>query len=61
MSSKLNSDAGNDTFASKKAHFAKSSFELTRQIAQESKWTAKEIANRQDVLAKLAVKTWPVK
>lgn len=52
---------GNDSFAAKKAAYkAYSSLELTKMVLAEPKWGAEEINRRQEVLAKLAVQTWPL-
>jgi len=48
----------NDEFSAKKPFFAKSSLELTRDVAAFSDWTPDAIAKRQKGLAKLAPTTW---
>ena len=58
MRAKDNTDAGNASLAAKQPFYAKSSFQLTQSIAKATQWDAKAIADRQLVLAKLAVKTW---
>jgi hypothetical protein len=50
-----------DGFSEKKAAiYEKSSFQLTRRIADFSRWGAEEITKRQAELAALAVKAWPI-
>ena len=56
-----NSVIGNAPFVEKKKTLAASKFALTNEIAKEAKWGVKEIESRQKRLAKLAVKTWPIK
>ncbi|MBI5289418.1 MAG: DUF1524 domain-containing protein [Chloroflexi bacterium] len=57
----VNSNIGNKPFDEKKKAFAKSGFSLTSEVAAQAKWGVSEIEERQQRLAKLAVKTWPVK
>jgi hypothetical protein len=61
MKTKINVRAGNDSFAFKKAFYAKSDFKLTKSLAAEIKWDRTTIDKRQSHLADLAVKTWPLK
>jgi hypothetical protein len=56
-----NSNLKSDAFIDKKPVYAASPYSLTSQIANVEKWTAEAIADRQKVLAKLAVRTWPAK
>lgn len=56
-----NSDIGNADFKSKKATLAGSSYYLTAEVAENKTWSPKAIEARQHRLAKLAVKTWPLK
>lgn len=53
-----NSALGNIGFASKKRHYAKSTFTLTSRVAQYAEWPA-SIEERQHELATLAVRAWP--
>ncbi|MCI0560419.1 MAG: DUF262 domain-containing HNH endonuclease family protein, partial [Nitrososphaera sp.] len=54
-----NSAAKSASFETKKAIFARSPYELTKQIAKAASWRTIEIAERQKTLASFAVKTWP--
>lgn len=56
-----NKNLGNCGFQLKKTVFAKSSFDLTRKIAEENAdWTPERIAARQKTLAKLATTVWRI-
>ncbi|MBI1730199.1 DUF262 domain-containing protein [Candidatus Acetothermia bacterium] len=55
-----NSFLRNSPFIEKKIVFGKSPYELTRQISNYADWTGKEILERQKLLAKLALKAWPL-
>jgi Protein of unknown function (DUF1524) len=55
-----NRDIGNKAFDKKSAICAKSTYDLTKQIAKYTTWTLNDIRDRQRQMAKLAVKTWPV-
>ncbi len=55
-----NSAAKSSGFPVKKPIFAKSPYELTKQIADATDWTTVEIIARQQTLAGIAVKTWPI-
>jgi len=61
MKTKINIKAGNDSYASKKAFYAKSDFKLTKSLAAGIKWDKSTIDKRQSHMADLAVKTWPLK
>lgn len=56
----VNSKLGNIAFASKVPELAKSGFSLTSTIAKNSNWDEKEILDRQEHLAKHAIKAWPL-
>jgi hypothetical protein len=58
LKSNQNRDLGNLPFAEKSAVYAKSGYDLTKQVAGYQQWTLEEIRDRQAKLAKLAVKTW---
>ena len=58
LKSNQNRDLGNLPFAEKKIAYAKSGYDLTKQVASYPQWTLDEIRERQQNLAKLAVKTW---
>jgi hypothetical protein len=60
LRSGVNKDIGNKSFADKKVAFADSGYDLTREITKCDEWTMIEIRDRQQRLAKLAVKTWPL-
>lgn len=51
---------GNSSFDAKKPILKSSSFVLTQQVADNDAWGSAEISSRQAVLARLAVRTWPV-
>jgi Protein of unknown function (DUF1524) len=57
---KSNSDLKSADFATKKAIYKNTPYELTRQIAKLKAWGPKEIADRQRGLAELALRTWPL-
>jgi len=54
-----NSDLQSEAFADKKKVYADSPYSLTNQIADVDDWTAEAIEERQKVMARLAVDTWP--
>ena len=56
-----NSKIGNGSFQDKKETLEKSAFLLTVMAGKCTAWTATDIAARQKELAKIAVKTWPLK
>jgi hypothetical protein len=56
----MNLEIGNVGFAEKKKHYRRSAFVLTTMIAKEKDWGPAQIAKRQQVLADLAVETWPI-
>jgi hypothetical protein len=53
-----NRDLANLPFDEKRKVYAKSGYDLTKQVAEYDQWTLDEIKDRQVWLAKLAVKTW---
>jgi uncharacterized protein DUF1524 len=55
-----NSDLRSSDFASKKAVYACSPYELTKHVARAEAWTTTEINERQKMLADLAVKAWAI-
>lgn len=55
-----NSDAGNDSFAEKKAVYSGSNYKLTSGLADYESWTLETINSRQEFLADLALRTWPI-
>lgn len=58
---RINSEAGNADFATKRMFLEASSFLLTKRIAEQTTWGENEIDSRQERLAQLAVKTWSLK
>jgi hypothetical protein len=56
----VNSKIGNVKFADKKPALLASQFSLTSEAGAFTKWGTAEIAKRQERLAELAVKTWPL-
>ena len=60
LQASVNSAIGNVGFAGKKPHFAKSQYMLTSMVAEKEDWGMEEIKDRQQKLAKIAVKTWPL-
>lgn len=60
MKSVENSNAGNDSFESKKKLYDDSDLMLTKDLAKNAMWGKAEIEARQKVLASLAVKAWPL-
>ena len=61
LSATVNSKLGNASFEIKKSALNAAEFSLTREAATFNSWGVAEIAKRQDRLAELAVKTWPLK
>lgn len=55
-----NSIVGNDDFAAKKPILSASLFVLTSETGKLASWGTKEIVQRQERLADLAIKTWPL-
>jgi hypothetical protein len=60
LPAKSNATLGNNDFTTKVAVFGQAPYELTRQVAGVPEWTPEMIANRQRILAELAVHTWPL-
>jgi hypothetical protein len=61
LNARKNSKIGAVGFLEKRETFKTTPFSLTNMIAQSDKWGAEEVAARQALLAKLAVKTWPLR
>ena len=53
-----NRDLANFGFSEKRIVYARSGYDLTKQVASYDQWGLDEIKDRQAKLAKLAVKTW---
>lgn len=60
LQASANSDLKSKSFADKAKIYATSPYVLTKQIADVSRWTTEEIARRQEILAQLALKAWPI-
>jgi hypothetical protein len=60
LANRPNSDLGNRPFAHKQPVLKAESIKLTSEIGSSSIWTKKAIEQRQQRLASLAVKTWPL-
>lgn len=60
MGTKSNNDLGNVSFEIKKAAYKVSEFTLTKEISEFENWTITEIAIRQEKMANLAIKAWPL-
>jgi hypothetical protein len=58
IKSNQNRDLGNLPFAEKREVYAKSGYDLTKQVGAYENWSLEEIRDRQIKLAALAVKTW---
>lgn len=61
LEASANHGIGNAPFDEKKTVLLASSYSLTREVGAASDWNLSEITNRQIELAKLAVRTWPLK
>jgi hypothetical protein len=61
LNARKNSKIGAVGFLEKRDTFKSTPFSLTNMIAKNDKWGAEEVAARQTALAKLAVKTWPLR
>lgn len=55
-----NSSARSDEFVKKRALYADSPYVLTSEVAKFSEWGPNEIAQRQQKMADIAVRAWPV-
>jgi hypothetical protein len=55
-----NRNIGNDSFDDKKLSYQQSSYVLTREVGESMQWDPIDIEQRQERLASLAVKAWPV-
>ena len=55
-----NQALGSGSFAEKSGILKKSTFALTALAGAQSEWTAETIAERQKMLAQIAVETWPI-
>ena len=57
----VNSQVGNASYSDKKAALKDSPFSLTQRAASFSDWNGESVAEHQEYLAELAVKTWPLR
>lgn len=57
----VNSQLGNVGYAMKQKALVLAPFSLTKEAASENEWNANAIMKRQERLAALAVRTWPLK
>lgn len=55
-----NSNLKSDPFAEKKKLYSVSKFKLTSEVASAVNWTPDTIASRQNAMADLALKAWPL-
>jgi hypothetical protein len=55
-----NAEVGNKSFEDKLPILRNSAFFLTKEVANFNSWNVKQIDERQERLAKLALKTWPI-
>jgi hypothetical protein len=60
LPAKSNAQLGNADFQTKAAVFADAPYETTRQVATADKWDPETIRRRQEILAGLALRTWPL-
>lgn len=60
LAKSINSDIGNDGFDKKKALYRSSSYKLTNTLFDYDSWDVSQIAARQEQMADLALKTWPL-
>lgn len=61
LNARKNSKIGAVGFKQKKETFRATPFSLTNIIAQNASWGPEEVAARQQTMAKIAVKTWPLR
>jgi hypothetical protein len=61
LTTPINTQAGNDSFAFKKQFYAQSDYLLTKNLTAYESWDKDSIASRQTMLAGIAVKAWPLK
>jgi Protein of unknown function (DUF1524) len=60
LPAKSNSTLGSSAFNVKAETFKSAPYELTRQVSTVPQWDAGTIAERQKLLAELALRTWPL-
>jgi hypothetical protein len=60
LPAKSNATLGSSAFSVKSEIFKNAPYELTRQVSTVSQWDRNTIAERQKLLAELALRTWPL-
>jgi Protein of unknown function (DUF1524) len=60
LKAKPNSDLKSKPYHVKRPILEEAGFVLTQEATQAASWTADEINKRQEELAKLALKAWPL-
>lgn len=60
LKAKKNSDLHSAPFSAKRQTYAETPYEWTRQLAELDDWTVAEINNRQEKMAAVAPKIWPI-
>jgi hypothetical protein len=55
-----NRGIGNEPFGTKRKVYEESSYAITNEIAKYADWSIDRIRERQKMMAKIAVKTWPL-
>jgi len=61
LKTRINTEAGNNSFQYKISFYKKSNYTLTKEIAINKSWDTKAIEDRQIKLSELAVTAWPLK
>ncbi|MFC1825435.1 HNH endonuclease family protein [Thermodesulfobacteriota bacterium] len=61
LKTRINTDAGNDSFKYKKTFYKKSNYSLTKEISKSKSWDKRAIEDRQTKLSELAVTAWPLR
>jgi len=61
LTTPINTEAGNDSFAFKKPFYKQSEYLLTKNLTAYQSWDKDSITKRQGELARLAIKAWPLK
>jgi hypothetical protein len=61
VQARKNAMMGNSPFSKKRETLQDSAFLLTSEVAKNTFWGVREINDRQKMLAKLAIETWPIK
>ncbi|MCB1244689.1 MAG: DUF262 domain-containing protein [Verrucomicrobiae bacterium] len=61
MKRESNEEAGNSSFEEKKSYYRNSAFKFTEKIADYDEWNGESVSERQNVMADVAVRCWPLK